>query len=724
MSTKVGRVFAAAFLLTSVAWLPAAAQQGQGAPEVRTLIHHGVSRPLREIPPVLTRDEQRVIPLRPIPRRLTQGQIDTVVQSSAGPLVSTSSGLNFDGVGQGAYGYTVRVAPPDTNGAAGTTQYVQWVNLSFAVFDKATGNLLYGPAAGNTLWQGSSLTACANNNDGDVIAQYDKAANRWVMAQLSYTGGPPYYECIAISATSDALGPYYLYALQWTNDTFPDYPKVGVSPDGYYFTFNMFLSGLFFMGPQVCTLDRSKMLLNLDATVQCIQLSASYDSLLPSDLDGSRLPPTGSPNYFLNLGSSSLNLWKFHVDWTNSNNTTFTGPTGVPIASFNEACSCIPQAGTTQQLDSLGDRLMYRLAYRHFSDGHEALVVNHSVTTGSSVGVRWYEIRSPNTGPFVYQQSTFAPDSNFRWMGSIGMDSAGNIALGYSVSSGSMHPAIRYTGRVPTDPLGTLEAETSIIEGTGSQTKNLGRWGDYSGMSIDPVDDCTFWYTTEYLKTDGTFNWNTRIASFKFSSCSSTPDFSLSASPGSQTVTAGTSAIYTVTVSPTNGFNGTVDFSVAGLPAGASASFSPPSVTGSGSSTLTVTTSGVTPGTYTLTITGTSGTLIHSTTVTLVVRSLTPPDFSIAATPSSQTVTRRNSASYTVTVTALNGFNGIVSFSVSGLPARSTASFNPTSVTGSGSSTLMVSANKNTATGTVRLTITGTSGSLVHSTSVSLTVNK
>ena len=364
MSRKLARLLAAAFLSMLAVGLPAAAQQDNGRPEVRFMIHHGVSRPLREIPPVLTRDGQRVIPLRPIPRRLTQGQIDTVVQSLAGPLVSTSSGLNFDGVGQGAYGYTVRAAPPDTNGAVGNTQYVQWVNLSFAVFDKATGNLLYGPTAGNTLWQGSSLTACANNNDGDPIVQYDKAARRWVMTQLSYTGGPPYYECIAISKTSDALGPYYLYALRWTNDTFPDYPKVGIWPDGYYFTFNMFLGGLFFMGAQVCTLDRSKMLQNLDATAQCVQLSGSYDSLLPSDLDGSTLPPTGSPNYFLNLGSSSLNLWKFHVDWTNSNNTTFSGPIGIPVASFNEACSCIPQAGTTQQLDSLGDRLMYRLAYR------------------------------------------------------------------------------------------------------------------------------------------------------------------------------------------------------------------------------------------------------------------------------------------------------------------------------------------------------------------------
>jgi len=465
-----------------------------------------------------------------------------VVQTSAVSLLPTTSVNNFNGIGQGVYGFSVTAAPPDTNGAVGLTQFVQWVNLSFAVFDKGTGALLYGPAAGNTPWQGSSLTACATNNDGDPIIQYDKAANRWIFTQLSFTGGPPYYECIAISATSDATGPYYLYALQWVNNTFPDYPKLGVWPDAYYTSFNMFLSGIFFIGGQVCALDRSKMLQNLNATAQCFQLSASYPSLLPSDLDGATSPPAGSPNYFLDLGSNSLNLWKFHVDFANPSNTTLTGPTNIAVAAFNDACgggTCVPQAATSQKLDSLGERLMYRLAYRNFGD-HESLVVTHSVAAGSSTGARWYELRSPGTTPSVYQQGTYAPDASFRWMGSIAMDQVGNIALGYSVSSSTMHPAIRYTGRVPSDPLGTLEAETSILEGTGSQTRNLNRWGDYSSMSIDPVDDCTFWYTNEYLNSNGTFNWNTRIASFKFSSCGTT---TAPAAPTGLTATAGNAQV-------------------------------------------------------------------------------------------------------------------------------------------------------------------------------------
>jgi hypothetical protein len=243
--------------------------------------------------------------------------------------------------------------------------------------------------------------------------------------------------------------------------------------------------------------------------MQCFQLSSDFPHLLPSDLDGTTAPPSGSPNYFLNFGTNSLNLWKFTVDFSNSNNTKVTGPTNIPVAKFTEACGggiCIPQPGSTELLDSLGNRLMYRLAYRNFV-GHESLVVNHSVTAGPSVGLRWYEIRNPNGTPTVFQQGTFAPDTNFRWMGSMAMDRVGNIAIGYSISSSSINPSIRFTGRLAEDTLGTLEGEQTIMPGGGSQLK-LSNWGDYSSISIDPVDDCTFWYTTEYLPAPGEYDWS------------------------------------------------------------------------------------------------------------------------------------------------------------------------------------------------------------------------
>jgi len=504
-------------------WSSASGQTIQGPPEVSPAIQHDVSPPLRHIPPGIDRRPAHIKFLGAIPPAASVAfTSDPALQTSVSTAVSTSTtaGLNFDGVGVGLGSFAPNSAPADTNGAVGATQYVQWVNESFAVFDK-TGVLQYGPAAGNTLWTGFG-GSCEVTNDGDPIAQYDKAANRWVMAQLSYSLAPPYYLCVAVSTTSDATGSYNRYAFSYSN--LNDYPKLGIWPDGYYASYNMFKQVNFFsfkfVGAKVCAFDRSAMLNGASATQQCFQLSSSFGGLLPSDLDGTTAPPAGSPNHFVNFGSNSLNLWQFHVNWSTPTNTTLTGPTNIPVAAFSPACNggtCIPQAGTTQQLDSLGDRLMYRLAYRNLGD-HESLVVNHSVAAGSSVAVRWYEVRSPAT-PTLYQQGTYAPDSNFRWMGSMAMDHVGNIALGYSVSSSSMNPAIRYTGRVPSDPLGTLEGETSIIEGTGSQTAGLSRWGDYSGMSVDPVDDCTFWYTTEYLKTDGTFNWSTRIASFKFPSC-------------------------------------------------------------------------------------------------------------------------------------------------------------------------------------------------------------
>jgi len=164
---------------------------------------------------------------------------------------------------------------------------------------------------------------------------------------------------------------------------------------------------------------------------------------------------------------------------------------------------------------------MYRLAYRNYGN-HESLVVNHSVAVSGSGGVRWYEIQNPSGTPTVAQQGTFAPDSTYRWMGSVAMDQAGDLAVGYSKSSSSVSPSIAFAGRIPTDPSGTLETETSVVAGSGSQTGSLSRWGDYSALQVDPTDDCTFWFTTEYMKTTGSFNWNTRIASFKFSNCGGT----------------------------------------------------------------------------------------------------------------------------------------------------------------------------------------------------------
>ncbi len=508
-----------------------AAPGDHGRPDVQPAVHQDVSPPLRDRPATQPRsDTPRERPLRLIPSSGSNPNTpDPALQASVGGTAVATSGLNFAGVGNGDYGFAPNAAPPDTNGAVGATQYVQWVNESFAVFNKSTGALVYGPTAGNTLWAGFG-GGCQANNDGDPIAQYDKAAGRWVLTQFSVTNPSTYgyLQCVAVSTTSDATGTYNRYAFSYGGTQFNDYPKLGVWPDGYYVTYNIFNNGSTFAGAKACAFDRTAMLAGTAATQQCYQLGTNYGGLLPSDLDGATAPPAGSPNFLLNFGSNALNLWKFHVDWANAANTTFTGPTSIPVAAFSAACNgggnCIPQPGTSQKLDSLADRLMYRLAYRNFGD-HESLVVNHSVTVAgsnrrnSSTGVRWYELRAPNSTPTVYQQGTYAPDTTSRWMGSIAMDKVGDMALGYSASSGGVYPSLRYTGRASTDTLGAMQGENSLLVGGGAQLPNLSRWGDYSSMTVDPVDDCTFWYTTEYLKSSGTFNWSTRIASFKFPGC-------------------------------------------------------------------------------------------------------------------------------------------------------------------------------------------------------------
>jgi hypothetical protein len=518
-SCRFGRALGGAVLCFALLTGSARAQS-----KVRVLheLKHDVSRPLAELgamtpaqPHPFSPRVLKVLPTRPVPPVPQYAVADAALQEQTLPPVSATLGLNFEGLGQNEYGFVMEAAPPDTNGAVGATQYVQWVNLEYAVFDKATGAIVAGPFEGNSLWAGFG-GSCETSNDGDPIVQYDKLAQRWILTQFAVTE-TPYQQCVAVSTTSDATGTYNRYAFSFDTN-FPDYTKLGVWPDAYYFSANMFASSTF-IGANACAMDRDQMLIGQPATIVCFQQSSTIGSLLPSDLDGTILPAVGEPAFFANFATNSLQLWKFHADFVTPANSTFTGPTNLSVANFSELCGggvCVAQPGTIQRLDSLADRLMYRLAYRKFTDGVESLVANHAITTGA----RWYEVRDPNGTPTLFQQGTFHPDNNSRWMGSIAMDQSGDIALGYSVSSISVFPSVSFTGRVPGNTLGSMQAEQSIVSGTASQT-NLARWGDYSSLTVDPVDDCTFWYTQEYITAGGSPNWNTRIANFKFNGCGS-----------------------------------------------------------------------------------------------------------------------------------------------------------------------------------------------------------
>jgi len=578
MANAVCKGLLAAIAIVVFVPVTVAAQAVQRNPVLVPPSQFDVSPPVREIepgerpgaPPFVNRP-------RHLPRQQRPLVVDPVVQSTLTTAVAPGTSNNFAGLGNGFPGFSVAGAPSDVNLAVGPNDIVQTVNASYAVFNKSGGTIL-GPVAFSTLFNGFS--DCTRTYYSDPIVLYDQQADRWVLSILGFdsTSSGPFYHCIAVSTGGDPTGSYTRYSFK-SSTNLPDYPKMSVWPDAYYVTYNMFNGNTLF-GAQICAHNRNAMLAGQTETAQCFTTpSSSYAGLLPANFNGITAPPADAPNYLLSLASTAntLNLWTFHVDWSSPANSTLTGPSNLAVAAFNEACTnggtCIPQSGTSTQLDSLGDRLMYSLVYRNFGE-HESLVANHSVNSGSETGVRWYEIRSPGSNPVVYQQGTYAPDSSHRWMASVAMDSSGDIAAGFSVSSSSIHPEIHYAGRLSTDPLGTLpQGEASIIDGAGSQTTTicfpffvcpLTRWGDYTAMQVDPTDDCTFWYTNQYIPSNGAFNWSTRLASFKFPSCGAnlaSSTTALAANPANSS-TYGTTVQFTATVTGSSGTaTGTVTFS-------------------------------------------------------------------------------------------------------------------------------------------------------------------
>lgn len=561
------------------------------------------------------------------PRRMRQPApgrppaFDPTVQTLAGSGTIPSPIANFEGMGTGLSGFLVQSAPPDPIGDVGPDHYIQTVNFSLAVFSR-TGDLLLGPMPTRALWADFS-GACAMTNDGDATVRYDHLAQRWVIAQFSVNGGQgPFYQCVAVSTSSDPMGTYNRY--QFAYGAFNDYPKMALWPGAYYFTFNMFQRSEF-VGAKACAMDRTRMLAGGPATMQCFTTGPEEGGLLVSDLDGKTLPAKGTPAVVATFGTDELLLWRMHADFTKPSNSHFTGPVKLAVVPFTMMCdggSCVRQPDVGQTLDAVSDRPMNRLPYRKFAT-HESLLLSHAVKAGSSGGMRWYEIRNPiSDRPVLYQQGTYAPDSGFRFMGSIAMDAIGNIAMGYAASSSSLSPSVRYTGRVVSDPLGTFgQGEGIMAEGFGAQTGGLSRFGDYSSLTVDPVDDCTFWYTQEYIGEPGSFNWRTRVASFKFPSCGSArDDFSLVSSPSKISFLPGQTTDVVIQTSVLSGAPQTLTLTATGLPPGVTASFSPSTITAGQLSVLTFTAAaGAAPGSAQVEVTG-AGAISHTTNVALTVR--------------------------------------------------------------------------------------------------------
>ena len=532
-------------------------------------IFYGISPPLGTLPPASESPSRgRVVPnWTPAPhplggaaQSLLSGEHEplapaTPLETLAGPMGPsspiTSGSVNVDGVNSNASS----PVPPDPEGVVGPLHFVEIVNSQIGVFSK-TGTLFAGyPKDTNSLWS-TFGGPCQTNNDGDGIVRYDRFADRWLISQFALTfppdPSPNTTECVAISTSGDPTGTYALYGFTYPN-LFADYPKIGVWPDAYYATFNAFDFSNNFVGAQVCAYDRTNMLQGNPATQQCIT-NASNFNVLPADLDGTLQPPLGAPNPLVAIDPScsttcsNLELFQFHVDWQNTANTALTGPTALPVSSFTIPCTtslrgaCIVEPSPGNNLEALQQHPMNRFDYRRFPDtpgqpGHESLVFTQSVVAGSSVGLRVYELRNatgmlpPGGAATVFQDELWAPDGDFRWMGSAAMNKMGSIGFGYSDSSSTSNPGIRVAGQLAG---GTPGPETTLFTGAGVQTglvdllgdgvlRPNSRWGDYTDVTVDPGDDCTFWYVNQYQPANGQFNWHTRIANFTVGSCVAFP---------------------------------------------------------------------------------------------------------------------------------------------------------------------------------------------------------
>lgn len=417
-------------------------------------------------------------------------------------------------------------APADVAGAVGASQYVQAANARIAIYDKASGALLLGPIAAATVFSGMGADDCERAEGAGMQVNYDKAGQRWI-----FTRAAAGRTCIALSTSADALGTYYRYVLPAAGKpAYSDGLQVSVWTDAYYLTSTLFNSregG--YRGPRACALERAAMLAGRIARALCWDLGRAFGPVLAADLDGAAAPPDAAA-YLLALDfagdGSGERLFAWRVSFSRA---ALGAALAVPVAPFTIACpgqgggACIGQPAPGEALEAVGDRLMGRLAYRNLGS-HQSLLASHAVQQpgaahGGPAGVRWYELRTAAGALSVYQQGTLAPDANSRWLGSMAMDRAGNIALGYSVAGAGTHAGVRYTGRVRTDPPGRMENEEVLVNGSGAQLNSFGLWGHGGTMSVDPVDDCRFWTSQQYIAVTGAFTWRTRIANFAFQSC-------------------------------------------------------------------------------------------------------------------------------------------------------------------------------------------------------------
>src|SRR6476660_2792260 len=593
-----------AILLASTLRPPAAGPQpDRPVPDVVALVGP-VSQDLdlRALRYVAPMSEEEEIPRRRHPFPLAGGQIQqsqftqqliervlTPIPNMPAPIL-TFAGMNSTQSGCGCL-------PPDSDGDVGPNHYINSVNSSIKIFDKS-GNALNGTngTTYNSFFSalGSGNPCGNNNNDGDGVVFYDHMADRWVVSDFAFPAfpGTSFWQCIGVSKTSDPVaGGWWLYAIQVdpANPSYlGDYPKFGLWPDAYYLSMNEFSNNTTFNGVRVYALDRNSMVNGGSAhaigfSILPANLGNQY-SLVPASFRTGNPPPANQPEWFMDVNSSSVAgtvetlvfVRRFHVDFATPANSTFgVGATHSPdgiitVNGFKDAFNATTgnlcpngTINTAQRLDTLGDKIMYPLVYQN-RGGTESIYADQTIllatdnTLTGPTAVRWYQFNmTGNTIPATPAQQqdwNNGADGLFRWMPSINVDRQGNVAIGYSTSSTTLNPEIRYAGRLAGDPPNNMaQGEATLITSAGHQTSTSGRWGDYSTMFVDPTDSCTFWHVNEYYTATSSAGWATRIGSFKFPSCAAaTPTPTATAiATATPTATATFTPTATATFTPT-----------------------------------------------------------------------------------------------------------------------------------------------------------------------------
>ena len=625
------------------------------APVVIHASRHDVSAPMRDVirnmppeQPMGTEQEPYQIPniLLKLSAPAPPMRAPLDIQRAPTGVPAPSIDLSFEGISSATSG--CGCLPPDTEGDVSDQHYVQWVNTKWAVYNKTDGSVVQAPTSGNSFWVGFG-GQCETSNSGDPIALWDPRAQRWIMSQ--FVTSAPYAQCVAVSTTTDPLGSYYRYQFDWPN--FGDYPKLAVwtdtstSQDAYLLTTHEF-QGQTFAGAAFIAMQRDKMLTGdpSAAMVRFPGFTTAY-GVEPVNLVGTLDAPNDAcPMYVHFDGNTSDYLfWDLCLDWTTPANSTISqNPTRIAGAPFIPYGGEVPEPGTASGLDSFGTHIMYRANAREFPEGaptHMSLVINHAVLADAQQSaINWVHLDLDNGGTIptqptplnkrIIDQGTYAPDSDNRWMGGIAIDGSGNIGVGFSKSSSATYPQVEISGRSLGDPAGTLRDETNCTDliANGSQTSTSNRWGDYSAMSVDPVDQCTFYFTNEYYPTTAGSSWHTRVCSFKFDGCGQ-PDYAVVAdSPTRLEVCNATSTAdptYALRIGVLNSFSGPVSLVANGVPATAVAQFSANPVNAPGSSVLTLVGGDVLPtGEYAFSVDGTSGSTTHSLPLQLGVSATNP----------------------------------------------------------------------------------------------------